>query len=373
MLLGCLVALAFVALGRESNAAEGEPLSPMQELPPLTGHTFSEAYGINNAGRIVGVSSPTAGVSPHAVMWSDGVVHDLGLTLETPPATPNDEGPLLRAVAGAIARAVNARGHIVGFTQNPGRAFIYKGGNLVNLGRLEVGRGSQAFGINDNDEVVGRAGITVDGLLRNRAVLFRDGLVVDLGTLPGGTDSLAVAINNSGQIVGQSNKSLGGDPVPVLWEDGQIIELAAPPGFGLAQDINESGRIAGIGGGVVEVGDLLPLVWEPPYPNTVTQLPPLSTSAPPNSCPMGYEGSANGLNAHGEIIGGLGLNPVVGQPTVVAAYWQNHDAEPICLGTLGGSASLGRKINNRGGMVGISRTATGDDHAFVVWRHVRHQ
>ena len=89
MLAGCTLALAFVMPSHESGAAGGEALLPMQELPPLIGHTFSDASGINHAGQIVGVSAPSRTATLfRAVIWDEGIAHDLGLTLETPPGTP---------------------------------------------------------------------------------------------------------------------------------------------------------------------------------------------------------------------------------------------------------------------------------------------
>jgi probable HAF family extracellular repeat protein len=49
----------------------------IQTLPGLPGSTFSEAWGINNAGRIVGASA-RSGTAPHAVRWDGDSITDLG-------------------------------------------------------------------------------------------------------------------------------------------------------------------------------------------------------------------------------------------------------------------------------------------------------
>jgi probable HAF family extracellular repeat protein len=120
----------------------------IQTLPGLPGSTFSEAWGINNAGRIVGASA-RSGTAPHAVRWDGDSITDLG-----------------------------------------------------TLG----GDSSLALDINDRGDVVGYADVG-GGILH--AALWAHGTVTDLGTL-GGSNSAAAAINNRGQVVGWSDVNTAG-------------------------------------------------------------------------------------------------------------------------------------------------------------------
>ena len=128
--------------------------------------------------------------------------------------------------------------------------------------------GSRASGINDAGDVVGARIFCVDISSegrssecrgsRPRATLWRRGSydVVDLGALEGGRGSEAFAINNRGQAVGRSAKESyeAGGPqqataYPVLFADGRVTELGGlperPDCGGRAMAINERGEAAG--------------------------------------------------------------------------------------------------------------------------------
>src|SRR6516165_9664411 len=73
---------------------------------------------------------------------------------------------------------------------------------ITDLGSLGAGA-SNAFGINDRGQVVGESNTT--GL--THAFLYSGGQILDLGTLAVGTlgaESWATGINNRGQVVGRS-------------------------------------------------------------------------------------------------------------------------------------------------------------------------
>jgi probable HAF family extracellular repeat protein len=149
------------------------------------GGTFSQAWGINNNGSVVGFAYLTGDTALHAFLWRKGVMTDLG-TLAGSDALPY----------------------------------------------------SVAFSINDNDEAVGLSETSVpdpqnicgDSVVC-LPVLWRDGAITALPTL-GGTDGQASAINNRGQVVGFAQTSET-DPIcetpvlkPTIWEKGQVrLEL----------------------------------------------------------------------------------------------------------------------------------------------------
>jgi hypothetical protein len=81
-----------------------------------------------------------------------------------------------------------------------------------------------------------------------------NGAITDLGVLPGGDSSAACCISPSGLIAGQSETGefdpVYGLPVlhPVLWRNGQIIDLGLLPGGGIggaSGDVNDRGQVVG--------------------------------------------------------------------------------------------------------------------------------
>ncbi len=86
----------------------------MTDLGTLPGAKASEAYGVNNAGQIVGMSW-VPGEGPHAVLWDGGAAVDLNDLIE------NNSPWTLQ-----IARQINSSGQIVGYGRLEGvtRAFL---------------------------------------------------------------------------------------------------------------------------------------------------------------------------------------------------------------------------------------------------------
>jgi probable HAF family extracellular repeat protein len=161
-------------------------LPPIGPTPPnvVPSDRYSRAYGINSVGKIVGgadtgqpIFYPKAFGAPvvgmHACLWDKGIVQDLG-TLH-----PNE--------------------------------------------------GSEAYGVNDRGQIVGRSG--------NNAFLWQHGAMHDLG--PGA----AYNVNNSGFVIGDT----------FLWHNGVRTPLAnllpANSGWQITEgrDINDAGEIVGTG------------------------------------------------------------------------------------------------------------------------------
>ena len=74
---------------RRGRGRGGPRLHRGRSRHPLGG-TWSEAYGINASGQIVGLSSVGPG-SPHAFIWEDGIMTDLGTLLD--PGLPVHQCP----------------------------------------------------------------------------------------------------------------------------------------------------------------------------------------------------------------------------------------------------------------------------------------
>lgn len=168
----------------------------------------------------------------HAVIWTKaGALRDIG-------TLPGDTA--------SEAFGINNPGRVVGYSSGPGgaRAFVWSGGTMQNLGTLPGGDSSKAFGISDNGLIVGASGSPAG----TRAVLWSSSGIQDLGTLPGDTASEAFAINN-GNIVGYSRGPAGTRAFLWTSQNG-MQSLPALPGGSItrALGLNEAGEVVGSSG-----------------------------------------------------------------------------------------------------------------------------
>lgn len=168
----------------------------MVELGNLPGGVQSDGYAINNRGEVAGAASTPR--SYRAFFWSSGGgMQDLGVL----PDGINSFG-----------YGININGHVTGISgQSDGdHPFLYIAGNgMQDLGSAGPAS-TNANAVNDSDQVVGEAG---------HAFLWTPGVgMEDLGVLSGGNFSTATAINNAGQVVGKSENGFGGEAI--LWTRG---------------------------------------------------------------------------------------------------------------------------------------------------------
>jgi probable HAF family extracellular repeat protein len=185
-----------------------------------------QAFGINNAGTVVGSSMG------RAFRWQNGVFKDLGTIVGGHESQAN---------------AINNSGVIAGWSRNSAgdlRAVRWTpDGRKRSLGTLG-GRESQALGINDLGVIVGWSR-TAAG--QQHAFKWENGVMTDLGTMPAhGASSVATDINRGGAIVGYSEVAPG-ERHAFKWKDGVFKDL----GTGGTQSskafaINTKGQIAGI-------------------------------------------------------------------------------------------------------------------------------
>ena len=223
------------ALADWSNHAVRWQNGSMQDLGTLGG-PVSFAFDINNSGQAVGYAWNDEAIQ-HAVLWGSGGIVDLG---DLDPMWPNH----------SAAYGINDAGQVVGgsYTDIPGQfhAFRWQGGGMQDLGTLG-GEVSSAEAINEVGHVVGSSRLA--GNTTTRAFLW-DGGMQDLGAL-GWTHSIAYDINDGGQVVGALQT--GALSHAFVWADGQIQDLnnliPASSGWVLseARAINNRGRIAGFG------------------------------------------------------------------------------------------------------------------------------
>jgi probable HAF family extracellular repeat protein len=116
------------------------------------GGTFSQAYGINNAGQAVGQSNIAGDAAGHATLWSGGTITDLGTLGGT----------------NSFAWGINNAGQIVGDSATTGdaadHATLWSGGTITDINSFldasAVSAGwvlAGAAGINDPGWIVGVA------------------------------------------------------------------------------------------------------------------------------------------------------------------------------------------------------------------------
>jgi probable HAF family extracellular repeat protein len=183
-------------------------------LAPYGYDTASAATAISDRGHVVGISgdcdqSVGRRSARHAVMWHNGAVIDLNNLGSDAWNTPT-----------AITRDGDI---VVGFANSPGasadepsfRAWLWTeredlactklpGTNICDLGTLDPGGTSEAWGVNEQGQVVGTA-CSPAGYCR--AFLWEGGTMKDLDLLKGVYPYRllnAMDINNRGQITGRA-------------------------------------------------------------------------------------------------------------------------------------------------------------------------
>lgn len=163
----------------------------------------------------------------------------------------------------------------------------------------------------------------------------------------GGNVSESRGMNNSGQIVGVSSNAsaINTLSVPVLWSNGQIVQLQTLGGTsGYANQINSANWI--VGASRTSQDETHATLWQG---LSVTDLGMLNG---------GQSSWASDINDSGQIAGNTVLSKknLVGNSINRATLWTGTVATD--LGTLGGESAGALSINNQGQVVGWSKTPT---------------
>lgn len=196
-----------------------------------------QPIAINDKGQVVG-RMDTVSPYPHAFIWENGVLTDLGA---------------LHGDSGSIARGINNAGQVVGYswhnaTDDHPRAFLWQNGVMKDIGNLGKDLETYAYGINNFSQIAGSSYFNDSSYHPFRWQLDS---MLDLGSL-GGSNTLgeATAINDAGQIVGYSHIGTSTDVRPFIWTEGEMVDLGLPTGavWGYAQGINVGGVVVGTGG-----------------------------------------------------------------------------------------------------------------------------
>jgi probable HAF family extracellular repeat protein len=306
------------------------------------GGSFSDAFGINNRGQVVGESSISSGQENHAFLWEDGVMTDLGT---------------LRQGFSSRARAINSRGQVAGLSSirnvPPLNAVLWeKSGEIVPLGTLPGGFAATALALNDRGQVVG--GSRTANRDFHAFLWEQDNGMTDLGTVsPGDHQSIARAINNRGQIAGNSGAL--GDPNPppqrgFIWEEGVMTDLGnLGSEFTVVFGMNNRGHV--VGESDLAPGERHGFLWKH---GVMTDLGTLG----------GHFSSARSINNHGQVVGGS--NIASGEEH--AFLWHRGvmtDLNNQIPDDSGWVLIEARGINRAGEIVGFG-TINGQTHAFLL-------
>jgi probable HAF family extracellular repeat protein len=306
------------------------------------GGPASFAYGLNNAGQVVGYSYLDDGPDTHAFLWQAGTMTDLG----TSGSGRGSSRAFAVSDTGRVAGQASVRG---GAAE---RAVVWDSGVPTDLGTLG-GQDSFAYAVNRGGTVVGASALPGDTPV-NHAFAAHAGALRDLGTL-GGLFSAAYGVNDAGVVVGAS-AVFGGVTHAFRSAAGGLADLGTLPGYvsSAASAVNDAGQVVGTATAAdgsqrafLDAGD------------TMTEL-----GLPPRAVASG----AQAVNRFGEVVGFLGV-PGPGGLSFHAFVYANGrpaDLNDLLPAGTGWVLNFATAVNDRGQIAGWGVNPQGKVHAFLL-------
>jgi probable HAF family extracellular repeat protein len=206
------------------------------DMIPTHGGPSGVAYGVNDVGQVVGHSQiPLPEGHYQAYLWDEGALTNLG-TL---------------GGGNSAAFAINNSGEIAGSATNAqisARAVVWIDGIVHELEHPPGEPSSVAYDINDAGVCVGATG---ESEWDDKPAMWIDHALIPLPWLPGAWGSVVFRVNEHGDAVGWTNRG-DFDTVATLWWRGEVhdlndlVDLPEDVYLYKALDINDERSIVGI-------------------------------------------------------------------------------------------------------------------------------
>lgn len=339
-----LLACLYPTLARAGTQFTYEDLGDLQSGIPVS------SWAINASGQVVGWTS----------IIVDGTPYDQAF-LKT-PGQPMENLGTLPGELNSIARGINASGQIVGHGVISGGWFKNPGEPMQPI--FDPGEGGgQPLGINDSGQIVGAA--SFPGQYWTSAFLKNPGQPIeDLGILPvpGLTRSQATAINAGGQVVGECTDNGNSNAHGFLKNPGEPMEdLGTGTGFW------DSLRITAINASGQIVGCLDRNQYQDSCSHAILKNP----GQPIQDLGVlpGFDSStANGINAGGQIAGGLwNTDSHSGSAFIKNPGQPMQDLNNLVVDLPAGlRLKNATAINDKGQITGSVKLLNGNERAFLL-------